>query len=212
MKSFLITNNKWITLVAGVLVTVCSGTMMLFSVYFPYVKSTLHYHQSEMDFASSMGNSASWFNVFTGLFLDRYGARITGIMSSFLLFFGYFMIWITLEEWIVVDYYVFGLFVIVLGIGSMASYSAAFAPNLINFDTYKGRVVGLMGSFFGLSSTFFTLIYIAFFKPDIPGFLLFLAIFASALLMGSSFFLNVYIPRHLSMIKSRVSKRKVKST
>jgi len=64
------------------------------------------------------------------------------------------------------------------------------------------KVVGLMGSFFGLSSTFFTLIYIAFFKPDIPGFLLFLAIFASALLMGSSFFLSVYIPRHLSMINA----------
>jgi len=83
-----------------------------------------------------------------------------------------------------------------VGMGSGCIYTVAVGPNIENFSQKnRGKVVGVMVSFFGLSSAIFTQLYKMSFSPNVVEFILFLSISIGSIGLIGSMFVNYPSPK-----------------
>eukprot|EP00027_Filamoeba_sp_ATCC50430_P000787 CAMPEP_0168549940 /NCGR_PEP_ID=MMETSP0413-20121227/5373_1 /TAXON_ID=136452 /ORGANISM="Filamoeba nolandi, Strain NC-AS-23-1" /LENGTH=267 /DNA_ID=CAMNT_0008580365 /DNA_START=267 /DNA_END=1067 /DNA_ORIENTATION=+ len=84
-----------------------------------------------------------------------------------------------------------------IGIGSAATSTAGYDPNLVNFPNDKGKVSAVISGAFGLSSALFSGLYSLFYKEDVPSFLISLGIICGGVCcLGSLFLISEKNEKH----------------
>ena len=108
-----------------------------------------------------MGSAAhfgAFFSVFGGIFFDRFGSRATLTLGAALKFAGLTALAGTVSGWLPRSHGFAALCGYVYGTGCSTSLTAALGANYATFKdkNVHGRLVGLLLSFFGLSSGIFS--------------------------------------------------------
>eukprot|EP00164_Ancoracysta_twista_P002476 GFYU01003287.1.p1 GENE.GFYU01003287.1~~GFYU01003287.1.p1 ORF type:complete len:539 (-),score=151.26 GFYU01003287.1:174-1790(-) len=189
--------NKWVTLVAGMFMLLCGGTMYVFGVYSDQLKKDMNYTQTDIDSVGSTANVGGYLGIVAGLFYDRFGPRRTAWTGAAIAFTGYFLLYLAASKTIDSSLGTVCLFA-AIGANSQTWYdSAVLATNVRNFPMNRGLVVGLLKSFTGLSASVFTQVYVGFISPDAIEFLLLLGLTIGVMGLIVSLFLNV-VPDYLN--------------
>jgi MFS family permease len=197
--------SPWASLSAGVLLMLSAGTMYGFASWANNVFSIgLGLSQTEVNAIGAAANAGAWSSVLTGFFFDRFGPRWGGVLAGTLILIGYGSAWLAgsgalSDSAAESDFSAFArsnvwflvLCALLWGMGSGLSYTVALATNLMNFDAKdRGRIVGLLVCFFGLSSGVFVQLLRGFFGAGTvrgaTNFVLFLAIVCSTVPFISS--------------------------
>jgi MFS family permease len=177
--------SRWIVLVASLAAEICGGAMYAFGVYSEQLRITLSYSQTQLQSLALASNIGNFCNIPSGIVQDRCGTRVTVLCGIAVNFAGYFLLWLVATERLELQYpYVFGISML-WGNGSGWFDTAVITTNMANFPSERGVVVGLLKSFFGLSSALLSLVFFAFFNPlgapaSADTFILFLAVALSA--------------------------------
>ena len=190
--------SKWLTLVLCEAVMMSSGTLYLFPVYSPTLKRTLDLTQEQLNFVGSAAHLGAFFSLFGGLFFDAFGARATLALGGSLKLAGLGSLYGILAGFAPQSHIFAAFCAWVFGTGCSTSLTAALGANYATFKdrAMHGRLVGLLLSFFGLSSGILSLLYDVFFT-DPAAFVLFLALLAGGVdLCASS---AVGAPKHLAL-------------
>ena len=181
--------SRWVVLVASLAAEICGGAMYAFGVYSEQLRITLSYSQTQLQSLALASNIGSFCNIPSGIVQDRCGTRITVLCGVAVNFAGYFLLWLVATERMQVQFpFVFAISIL-WGNGSGWFDTAVITTNMANFPTERGVVVGLLKSFFGLSSALLSLVFYAFFNPlgapaSADTFILFLAVGLSAVGLG----------------------------
>jgi MFS family permease len=190
--------SKWLTLVLCEAVMLSSGTLYLFPIYSPTLKRTLDLTQEELNFVGSAAHFGAFFSVLGGLFFDNFGTRATLALGGSLKLSGLGMMYGVIAGFLPRDHHFAAFCAWVFGTGCSTSLTAALGANYATFKdrTVHGRLVGLLLSFFGLSSGILSLLYDVFFT-DPTSFVMFLAIFAGGVDLAASSVVGA--PKHLAL-------------
>ena len=190
--------SKWLTLVLCQLVMLSSGTLYLFPVYSPALKRELDLTQEQVNFVGSAAHFGAFFSVFGGIFFDRFGSRATLTLGAALKFAGLTALAGTVSGWLPRSHGFAALCGYVYGTGCSTSLTAALGANYATFKdkNVHGRLVGLLLSFFGLSSGIFSLVYDVFFDEPVA-FVRCLALFAGGADFAASFLVGH--PKHIAL-------------
>ena len=149
-----ILDNRWVALSAGLFVQLVAGTAYAFGIYSNELKVSMNWSQRDVDRASSLGNIGMYFGVFAGLFYDRFGKPITGLIGTFITSTGYLLIYLLTTGVIPPNPYLGAFLFMYTWHGSAWLDVSAIATATKNFPEDKGLALGIMKSFFGLSSFF----------------------------------------------------------
>ena len=205
--------SRWVVLVASLAAEICGGAMYAFGVYSEQLRITLSYSQTQLQSLALASNIGSFCNIPSGIVQDRCGTRITVLCGVAVNFAGYFLLWLVATERMQVQFpFVFAISVM-WGNGSGWFDTAVITTNMANFPTERGVVVGLLKSFFGLSSALLSLIFYAFFNPlgapaSADTFILFLAVGLSA--VGLAIVPVVNIVTHSPPLPERTTAKSVR--
>lgn len=186
-------SSRWVPVFAGMMVELCGGSIYIPSLYTSDLKSRFFggpAGQSSIEtlvFACNLGN---WFPA-AGFFQDsRFGGGTsTTLIACALTFVGYMGLWAWSAEFITPPFWLVWVFWFIWGHGSGWFDNAAVTMVAKNFPKQRGRAMGLIKAFYGLGGSVLTTAYNLFFFEETTSFLLFLAIFLSALGVMSSFFI-----------------------
>lgn len=155
-----------VSLLSGPFVMICAGTLYAYSVWAPYLKLSTGFSQTEVNLVGAAGNIGGSMGYFSGRMFDKRGPIPTALISSALIFAGYFLIYLALHGDLMrhVPFFLFVLFNFIVGQGSSYAYSTGVSTNIRNFTSkHRGLVVGLLVSFQGLSSAVITSLYKTYF-------------------------------------------------
>eukprot|EP00039_Didymoeca_costata_P020084 m.340008 g.340008 ORF g.340008 m.340008 type:complete len:515 (-) comp19079_c0_seq1:2907-4451(-) len=185
--------GRWVTLLASIgLESVC-GTSYAYSVYSGYIKNSTGFSQKEINSIASVGNVGLYLALIAGIVFDKYGPIVTISTGVVLLTSGYLLMWNASEPDHAVPATVgfFSFCAFLWSNGASWLDTVAIAANVRNFPNDRGRIVGLLKSFFGLSASIVTIFYTSLFKPDGSAFLLFLGCFTGGMGLLCIFFVSL---------------------
>ena len=179
--------NRWVPLVVGMYLEICGGSVYITSLYLTTVKDLWFPDNGDADmmmqqlvFASNLG---CWLP-FAGLFFDSRvgGPRNTVLVGAVLTLLGYGGLWLCAAHPTLNNFGLLWIFWFMWGHGAGYFDCAVIATSAHNFPGARGKVMGVVKAFYGLSGSLLTQIYRAFFSGDgqVPGFLLFLGLAQSA--------------------------------
>jgi MFS family permease len=190
--------SKWLTLVLCEAVMMSSGTLYLFPVYSPTLKRTLDLTQEQLNFVGSAAHFGAFFSVFGGLFFDAFGPRATLALGGSLKLAGLGALYGIIAGFAPQSHLFAAFCAWVFGTGCSTSLTAALGANYATFKDrgVHGRLVGLLLSFFGLSSGFLSLLYDVFFTDPVA-FVRFLALLAGGIDLCASSVVGA--PKHLAL-------------
>jgi len=169
--------SRWVGLVAGVYLMTLSGSIYMFAVYSGRLKEIFHYSTEELNLIGALANTGGWLTFMGGIWVDHFGPRSTCFLGGLMNFTGYFLVYLAANKYFPTTNIVVGLFAAIMAQGGGWIYGAVLKVVTKNFRVEdRGKVVGAMVCFYGLSSGVLTQIYKGFYSPDVIAFLLFLAI------------------------------------
>lgn len=129
--------------------------------------------------------------IFPALFYDRFGPRLTCLISAVMLFIGYFFTYLTVNGTIASPAWLVAIYFLINGTASSAGYTASLGTNVKNFGKkQKGKIVGLLTSLYGISGAIFSAFYKQVFHQDIVPYMLFLAVVSGSVPIIGIAFLN----------------------
>ena len=194
--------NRWLVLVFGMFSELCGGSIYVPGLYISDVQSLWFPGSGETEvqnlvFASNLGNWMPW----AGFFYDwRHGGPVrTVLMASLFSFVGYGGLYLlsTVDGGKHASFWPLAIFWFIWGTGSGWYDNAAVSTTAHNFKHHRGRAMGLVKSFYGLSGSIIATLYLAFFPSSdaAPAFLLFLGIFLLVLGCASAPIIRRLPPR-----------------
>lgn len=153
-----------------------SGTPYLFGVYSESLKRDLNFTQSDINVVGSIGSIGQSFAFFGGFVYDRMGPLATGWSGAGIALLGYLLMYYGAQKAISHTVTAMAVYSFLWGNGCSWGDVTAIATQSGNFPDDRGKVLGVMKSFYGLSASLFALVYAGFYRPNVPPLLLFLAI------------------------------------
>ncbi|KAF9354651.1 putative monocarboxylate transporter mch1, partial [Mortierella sp. NVP85] len=176
-----------------------SGSLYVYTLYAPFFTGRLGYSQTQTSLIAVIGDLGLYgAGPVNGFLADHFGPRATSLYAAFLIASGYSLLSFTYANGVTrveqglppPSFLLMSFSFLLAGVGSSASYMAAFTSLAKNFKQGRGLALGIPISFFGLSAAVLTLIAQSFFmvnvdqlfgeerrELDTKGFLLFLGIF-----------------------------------
>lgn len=191
-------------MVGGLFLMAISGTVYLFPVYSEELGNVLGFSESQMQTIGTLINAGTWFGVVVGMYYDVAMDRLTGSVGPRLVAFtgagflvlGYGGVYMASIHAFRPHYLVVGMLGFLMGQGSSCTYVAALNTNCTNFKPEdRGKVVGILVCFFGLSAGVFALVYKAFFRGNVQGLMGCLAVAPAAVALAGGFVVNTQPPR-----------------
>ncbi|KAG5209660.1 Nodulin-like domain-containing protein [Trichophyton interdigitale] len=187
---------RFMTVVAGTLVALASGTNYVYSAWAPQFADRLKLTSTDGNMIGAAGNVGVYaVGIPIGYIVDTKGTRLVALFGAISLFCGYFPIHLA---------YVAGagsLSVVLLcffsflsGVGSCAAFAAAIKTAANNFPDHRGSATAFPLAAFGLSAFGFSAISAMAFKDDTSEFLLLLALGPSLIIVVCTYFLQLLPP------------------
>lgn len=117
-----------------------------------------------------------------GFFFDKVGPSLTYVLASICLFAGYTLMWTGALQKIPSSSIMMGLYMTLVGYGSVAGYMAGLLTNSKNFlPEHRGKIVAVLVAAYGLSAAIYSQIYQRTFDHDVSKFFWMLALILGAL-------------------------------
>ncbi|KAF9580770.1 hypothetical protein BGW38_002450 [Lunasporangiospora selenospora] len=154
-----------------------AGSLYVFALYAPSFTGRLGYTQTQTSMIAVIGDIGLYgIGPVSGMMADRLGPRPTSLVAGSLLGIGYGLLStgysIGLDQVRAneppIHFLWMAFFLFLAGMGSSASYMAAFTTLARNFTESRGIALGIPVSFFGLSAAFLTSISQSFFMTQFP--------------------------------------------
>jgi MFS family permease len=154
------------------------GTLYSYSAYSADLQQTLSYTGTQVNIVSSIGDLGLYVGgIPMGIFYDKYGPRLSYIVSSLCLFLGYVLMWLGVIQKIPSGSIMMGLYMTLVGYGSVVGNMAGLLTNSKNFPAEKrGKIVALLVAANGLSAAIFSQIYQRVLSHDVSRFFWLLAL------------------------------------
>uniref|UniRef100_A0A7S3PJP0 Major facilitator superfamily (MFS) profile domain-containing protein n=2 Tax=Aplanochytrium stocchinoi TaxID=215587 RepID=A0A7S3PJP0_9STRA len=191
-------SQRWIGVPASLFLELCAGTPYAYGVYSGHLKGTLRLSQKEVNEISSLGNVGLYLSLLGGVFYDRAGPKLTGLIGAIVSAFGYFLIFqVTADNLGSPSVYTVAFLFAIAWQGCSWEDTAAIGTSVKNFPHDRGLVLGLLKSFFGLSGAIVSSLAAGFFPSsgkEVNGeisLVMFLSVMQLTLGIGCSFFVNV---------------------
>ncbi|KAG0292792.1 hypothetical protein BGZ96_003681 [Linnemannia gamsii] len=156
-----------------------SGSLYVFALYAPSFTERLGYSQTQTSTIAVIGDIGLYgVGPLSGMMADRLGARPTSFIAGVLLLMGYGLMsagYATGLENVArgespTHFLLMSGYLFLAGMGSSASYMAAFTSLAKNFRQARGIALGIPVSFFGLSAAALTVIAQGFFMMKVGDF------------------------------------------
>ncbi|GJJ70282.1 hypothetical protein EMPS_02631 [Entomortierella parvispora] len=154
-----------------------SGSLYVFALYASSFTSRLGYSQTQTSMIGIIGDIGLYgVGPVSGFMADRLGPQPTSFVAALLLGLGYCLLSIGYSRGLdnvaqgqpPTHFLLMALFLFLAGMGSSASYMAAFTSLTKNFKSARGIALGIPVSFFGLSAAVLTLLAQGFFMMSTP--------------------------------------------
>eukprot|EP00300_Choanocystis_sp_HF-7_P019721 c20413_g1_i2.p1 GENE.c20413_g1_i2~~c20413_g1_i2.p1 ORF type:complete len:537 (-),score=85.69 c20413_g1_i2:1296-2906(-) len=172
--------SRWLVFVAGMFVELAAGTGYAFGIYSAVLKHQdgLGFSQSEVDEVATFGNMGLYLSVTGGLFFDRFGSAWTLFCGGLMGGIGFSLIYLSIAgHFGQIPSTCVGVFNFISQLGSAWIGVAVITVCVQNFAASdRGKVVGLLKAFFGLSSALLSEIYSGIFSPNQYALVLFFAV------------------------------------
>ncbi|CAG8783502.1 33708_t:CDS:2, partial [Racocetra persica] len=180
----------------ALLASAVCGTPYLFSAYSTALASKLKFSSVQINTIGSAANYGCYLSgPICGYIVDHHGSRRAAIISSFIMFTGYFCLAMTYEGiFSSKSFLLCALYLLLVGIASSGAYNAVLGLVARNFTKNRGIAFGFPVALYGLSAFIFAQTNSLYFKNDTYHFLLFLAISCGLAMFIGGWFL-VIIPR-----------------
>jgi MFS family permease len=174
-----------------------AGTTYAFGVYSGLLKSNLGFSQSGIEIIASVGNTGLYLSLVGGILLDRFGLHFVVYLGGFLIFIGFFYIWLAVEGYMPADIISISVFFFLSQFGVCCHISSAVTSAVKLFPSEaRGSVVGLAKGYFGMSSAVLSDFSGGYFSNAKAYFILFIAIAIPCIGVAGSSLAN-FIPEHL---------------
>ncbi|KAN0034419.1 hypothetical protein ACTFIV_000928 [Dictyostelium citrinum] len=172
--------QRILSLLWGVLTILASGTLYGFSIISNEIRDKLEYSQTDIGLAISFGDVGMYIGLTVGFFFDLFGPFFTNGLATVFYVIGCMGVWAIVKGYITSSVYLLSFFLFIIGQSSYGSFTACVVANVHNYTiTHRGKISGVLVGMFALSAGVFGVIYKLFFKTNLEGYLLFMAILLS---------------------------------
>ncbi|KAK5576207.1 hypothetical protein RB653_007348 [Dictyostelium firmibasis] len=172
--------QRAMSLVWGILTILASGTLYGFSIISNEIRDKLEYSQTDIALAISFGDVGMYIGLTVGFFFDLFGPFFTNGLATVFYVVGCMGVWAIVKGYITSSVYLLSFFLFIIGQSSYGSFTACVVSNVHNYSIkHRGKISGVLVGMFALSAGVFGVIYKIFFKTNLEGYLLFIAILLS---------------------------------
>ena len=142
-----------------------AGSVYAFGIYAQDLKNSLSLTQQDVQTVASIGNVGLYCGIIAGVTYDKFGSRKTAIIGTVIASVGYLLAWLRTQQAAslaspTIDLSLY--FAIAWNGGAFLDCAAVTTAGKL-FPASRGLSVGIIKSFFGLSSSVLSQFYLAFF-------------------------------------------------
>eukprot|EP00658_Telonema_sp_P-2_P018281 TRINITY_DN17171_c0_g1_i1.p1 TRINITY_DN17171_c0_g1~~TRINITY_DN17171_c0_g1_i1.p1 ORF type:complete len:592 (+),score=119.13 TRINITY_DN17171_c0_g1_i1:79-1854(+) len=141
------------------------------------------YSNTQVNTVGTLLNAGSWAGIVGGMVMDRFGCRVTCLGAAVVCVAGFVPLTLIMAETNPrPSMALTGVLAFVAGQGLAWAYSATLKTGIVNFSPeIRGKVVGCLVCFFGLSGGIFSQIYSSVFASEIKPFFFFMSVLCPGL-------------------------------
>jgi MFS family permease len=170
--------SRWSIFSSCLLIAGVCGLTTAFGLISPSLESDLHFSASEIALVASFGNLGTFSGFLAGLMIDELGPRRAVFIGSVFIWFGLFMIWMSVEKHIASSVASLCIFIYIAQLGSATmSQASSSTAMLIMPSSVHGEVASIAKAYYGIAGGVLSSIAGTFYADKESGFILFASIF-----------------------------------
>lgn len=170
--------SRWSIFSSCLLIAGVCGLTTAFGLISPSLESDLHFSASEIALVASFGNLGTFSGFLAGLMIDELGPRRAVFIGSVFIWFGLFMIWMSVEKHIASSVASLCIFIYIAQLGSATmSQASSSTAMLIMPSSVHGEVASIAKAYYGIAGGVLSSIAGTFYADKESGFIFFASIF-----------------------------------
>jgi hypothetical protein len=131
-----------VSLVAGLVACLMSGTLYGFATWAPALKNSFGYDQATINLVGNLGDIGLYLGFTMGLLYDATTPWFAMLVGAVLQGLGYGLMALAVADYFVCPWPLMAFFFFLAGQGSFATYTAGYAPSLYNFGgKHRSRIM-----------------------------------------------------------------------